>query len=136
MTWTVETGSFVLLGFPEPPGDADLACLADPPGQIVREAGETTLLVRGEHAPGILARHPRARLQRDLAWIRFDTPMSWNVVGFLALVSRKLAEAGVPIGAVCGFGRDHLFVARERLATASAVLERVFPGGARSASAR
>ena len=37
--------------------------------------------------------------------------MGWELVGFLALVTGRLAAAGVPLGAVCGFQRDHLFVA-------------------------
>ena len=121
MTWSVEPGRFALIGFAEPPEPADLAAL-EPPGQIVREADETTLLVRAERAGEVLARHPGARVERDLAWIRFEAAMGWEVVGFLARVSGALAAAGVPIGAVCGFSRDHLFVAGRHLADARAAL--------------
>ena len=53
--------------------------------------------------------------------------MNWDLVGFLALVAGKLAEAGVPIGAVCGFSRDHLFVAERFLERTRAVLTTLFP---------
>jgi hypothetical protein len=126
MSWALEPDSFALIGFPEPPLAQDLASLSRPPAQIVREARETTLLVRESESAAILARHPHARVERDLVWIRFETPMAWEVVGFLARVTGALAAAGVPLGAVCGFSRDHLFVARKHLEPARSVLERMF----------
>jgi uncharacterized protein len=134
MTWTVELGAFALIGFRGPPEAGDLDCLSHPPAQLVREPGETTLLVRDDRAEEVIARHADARCERDLAWIRFETPMGWEVVGFLALVSGELARADIPIGAVCGFSRDHLFVARARLAATRAVLDRLFPQGPASPS--
>jgi hypothetical protein len=127
MAWSVEAGTFALIGFRGPPRAGDLEGLSHPPAQLVREADETTLLVRDDRAAAVVARHADARCERDLAWIRFDTAMGWEVVGFLALVSGELARAGIPIGAVCGFSRDHLFVARARLEATRAVLDRLFP---------
>ena len=66
-------------------------------------------------------------VERGLVWIRFDAPMGWEVVGFLALVTGRLAEAGVPIGAVCSFSRDHLFVAESYLERTREVLGGLFP---------
>jgi hypothetical protein len=123
MTWEVEPGSFALLGFAEEPTAGDLEGFAQGPGQLVREAGETTLLVPESAVAGVLARHPDASLERDLAWIRFRTPMGWEVVGFLARVTGELAAAGVPLGAICGFSRDHLFLSKRYLPRASEVLE-------------
>ena len=82
----------------------------------------------GEAAlPGILERHPDARIEADLLWITFEAPMGWEVVGFLARVTGALAEAGIPIGAVCGYSRDHLFVARRHREQAERVLRSLFP---------
>lgn len=122
MTWEVEPGTFALLGFAEEPTAGDLEGLARGPAQLIREDGETTLLVPEEAVPAALARHPGAALERDLVWIRFRTPMGWEVVGFLARVTGDLAAAGVPLGAICGFSRDHLFLARRYLPRASEVL--------------
>lgn len=127
MTWRVEKGAFALVGFPEPPVAADLEALDRPPAQVIREADETTLLLREADADSVLAHHPTARIERDLAWIRFEAPMGWDVVGFLAHVTGELARAGVPLGAVCGFSRDHLFVARKHLPAAREALARLFP---------
>ena len=126
MRYRVEAGRFALLGFPEAPGPADLEALADVPSQLVREVGETTLLVRDTHAPAIRARHPGARVVTGLCWIRFESPMDWDVVGFLARVARELATAGIPIGAVCGFSRDHVFVDERYLSLARERLDNLF----------
>jgi len=123
------SGRFALLGFPEPPEPADLALLArSGPAQAIREGGETTLLIAEADAPEALGRHPDARIERGLAWIRFEGAMAWDLVGFLAHVTGRLAAAGVPLGAVCGYSRDHLFVAEPYLARAAAVLRELFGG--------
>ncbi|MCP3919324.1 MAG: ACT domain-containing protein [bacterium] len=126
MSWRIEPGRFALLGFPEPPDGGDLAALA-PPAQLVCEAGETSLLVREEQLADLLARHPAASVERGLVWVRFDAPMGWEVVGFLARVTGRLAGAGVPVGAVCGFSRDHLFVSERYRDTLTEVLGELFP---------
>jgi len=129
MSFEVLEEAFFLAGFPEPPTPADLALVGDGPGQVLREGGETTLLAPQARLPGLLARRPAARVERDLAWVRFTAPMGWELVGFLALVCGKLAEAGVPLGAVCGYSRDHLFIARPHLEKARSVLASLFPAG-------
>ena len=55
--------------------------------------------------------------------------MTWELVGFLALVTSRLAQAGVPLGAVCGYSRDHLFVARCHAERARGILRELFPSG-------
>lgn len=128
MTLGVEPGRYALLGFPEPPLDRDLAHLEGAgPCQVIREGGETTLLLEAEAAEQALERHPGASIERALVWIRFEGAMAWDLVGFLALVTGDLAAAGVPLGAVCGFSRDHLFVPERHLPAALEVLGRRFP---------
>jgi len=128
MSWRCEPGRFALVGFAGPPDAADLAQLA-PPAQLIHEVDETTMLVREEQLAALLARRPAARVERELVWIRFDAPMAWDVVGFLARVTGALAAAGVPLGAVCGYSRDHLFVAERWLAPATRALGRLLPRG-------
>jgi len=131
MRFTVERGRFALLGFPAPPAAAELVLLTGTgPCQVIREGGETTLLVPETELAAALARHPGASHERGLVWIRFEAPMGWELVGFLALVTARLAAAGVPLGAVCGFQRDHLFVAERHLAAARAALSELFPESA------
>ena len=127
MRFRVEAGRFALIGFEGPPGPGDLAALGEGPGQLVREGGETTLLVAAQAVPGLRAAHPHARVEGDLVWVRFEAPMGWEVVGFLALVTGRLAAAGVPLGAVCGYSRDHLFLSAAHLPVALEVLRDLFP---------
>ncbi len=125
MRWRVEPERFVLAGFAEAPSERDFLMIGET-GQLIREGGETTLLVPASELPRLRELHPTASLEEGLAWIRFEGAMDWQLVGFLALVTGKLAEAGIPLGAICGFSRDHLFVAERFLAGARTVLESLF----------
>ena len=125
-TWREETGRFALAGFAEGPRVEDLALLGRAPSQIVREEEGTTLLVAEDALEAVIERHPDARIERDLVWIRFSMAMDWELVGFLAHVTTALAEAGVPVGCVCAFDRDHLFVAETHLGRAARVLDGLF----------
>lgn len=126
MTWRVEPGLFSLAGFPDPPTAEEALYLEHPPAQIVREGGETTILAPATALEGILDRHPQAQIETDLRWVRFELAMNWDLCGFLAHVTGALAEAEVPLGAVCGFSRDHLFVAEPHLPRTREVLTRLF----------
>lgn len=125
MRWRVDPGRYALAGFKEAPTAADLQLIGDT-GQLIREGGETTLLVANSHVPRLLELHPRMVLEEDLLWVRFEGAMDWQLVGFLALVTGKLAEAGIPIGAICGFSRDHLFIAERFQVKSREVLEELF----------
>jgi len=131
MRFRVQPGRFALVGFPDPPGPRDWAALGDGPGQLVREGGETTLLVPEAATVALAEDHPQAAFERNLVWICFEAPMSWEVVGFLALVTGRLAAAGISIGAVCGYSRDHLFLDAAHLPAALAVLRELFPESSR-----
>jgi hypothetical protein len=128
MTWRILDGRFTLIGFHGAPTDADLrAALHGDVGQVVRDGDETTLLLPASRAVAVLERHPVARSESGLLWVRFDASMAWDVVGFLALVTTRLAQAGVPLGAVCGYSRDHLFIAEGYLGIVREVLGGLFP---------
>jgi len=128
MTFHVLDVPYALVAL-EPPLDAAVLAGLGATAQVIVEPDEITLLLP-ESALEAITRQRRARaVERDLAWIRFDCPMGWEVVGFLALVSSKLARAGIPIGAVAGYSRDHLFIARRYLDRACAALRELFPEG-------
>jgi hypothetical protein len=127
MRVAVEPGRFALLGFPEPPGPADLAALAGAgPAWCLREGGETSLLVAAEGLAAARARHPRAAVEAPLVWIRFELALAWDLVGFLARVTEALARAGVPIGAVSGHSRDSVFVHEAHVGRAKEALRALF----------
>lgn len=127
MRWRREPGRFGLLGFPEPPGAAALALLVGSgPAQVIREGEETTVLAPLDALEPVRAAHPQAECEQPLVWVRFELPMAWDLVGFLAHVTAALAEAEVPVGAVCGYSRDHLFLAADAWPRARRALEERF----------
>jgi hypothetical protein len=65
---------------------------------------------------------PPKRSQDNWCLLTLDTVMEWDVVGVLAAVSKALAEASVPMGAVTAFSRDHLIVDENHLDEAQRAL--------------
>lgn len=57
------------------------------------------------------------------AWITLRVHSALDAVGFLAVVTSSLAEAGISANAVAGFHHDHLFVPWSRRDEAMAVLD-------------
>ena len=127
MRWRVEPGQFALLGFEgELPERVLRGALACEPVQLIREGGETSLLIEEQQARQLAGSLEGARLEAPLAWVRFELAMEWELVGFLAHVTGALAKRGIPLGAVCGYSRDHLFVPLVHLESARAVLGELF----------
>ncbi len=129
MTWRELPQRFALLGcsveaLTPPLAGAFVAGSA--PRQLIREAEGWTLLLPDGEAEEWLARLPGARCTRPWSWLRFELPMAWDLVGFLAHVTGLLAEAGISVGAVCGYDRDHLIVSAGQREAARAVLEGAF----------
>lgn len=72
----------------------------------------TLLLGRGDLEN---SRTPLSRARIDRGWrlLTFTSPMGFEVVGFLSLVAKILADAGISIMAVSSFSRDHVLVKKE-----------------------
>jgi len=85
------------------------------PLMIFREAEGTTLILPREDAEGLHATFP-SRM------ITLEIHSSLDAVGFLAAITARLAEAGMPVNPVSGFFHDHLFVPEDRADEAMAVL--------------
>lgn len=70
---------------------------------------------------------PGARVEAGWALLTCLTPLPWDVVGFLAEVTARLAAAGITCGALSAFSRDHLLVPWSRREEALGLL--AGPGG-------
>jgi len=57
-----------------------------------------------------------AKIERAFRMLTFDIQLDFSVVGFMAVVSRILAEADVSIVALSAFSRDHLLIKQDDLA--------------------
>ncbi|HEX9441147.1 MAG TPA: ACT domain-containing protein, partial [Roseiflexaceae bacterium] len=66
---------------------------------------------------------PRARTQGPFRVISFDLDLPDDLVGFLAAAGRAIADAGVPILAICAYAKDHIMVREPHLAAALAALD-------------
>ena len=90
--------------------DADFSAIKGEFFQYTVEADVLTLLVSDNDWREISGHYPNAVVEGPLYIFTFSVAMDWQVVGFLAAVTGLLARAGIPLGAVCGYYRDHLFI--------------------------
>jgi hypothetical protein len=110
----VHPAEFMLIGLD--PGErfrveADLPGLQGDFFQYILEPDILTLLIDQASWARLGPRYPEAKVEGPLAVFTFTLAMDWEVVGFLAAVTGLLARSGIPLGAVCGYYRDHLFIA-------------------------
>lgn len=92
------------------------------PFMIFKDKWEITLIL--DETDYQTCRHAirEAKIEGGFRLLSFDLVMDFNVVGFLAEVSRILADANVSIFAISAFSRDHLLIKQDDLAKALKVL--------------
>ena len=106
-------GVFVFVTIP--PGTAIPGGVA--PIMMFQEAEGLTLIAHREQAGAAgLAQGFPSRM------ITLDVHSSLEAVGFLAVVTARLAEAGIAVNPVSAFHHDHLFVPEARADEAMAIL--------------
>jgi len=88
------------------------------PFMLLKDEHEVTLFLDEEDWRTMRHAARDARVEGDFRLLTFDIELAWNVVGFLALVARILADAGVSCGALSAFSRDHLLVKQDDLGRA------------------
>lgn len=97
-------------------------------GMLRARAGTWWLVVDELEVTALLAESALDELpaprqcERGWALITLDLAMDWNVTGVIAAVSDALSSAGIPLGAVAAYSRDHLLVPGARLDEALAAL--------------
>lgn len=82
---------------------------------LLKDLHEVTLLLDEEDWRTMRHAARDARVERDFRLLTLDLVLDWKVVGFLAHLTRILAEAGVSCGALSAFSRDHLLIKQEDL---------------------
>jgi hypothetical protein len=85
------------------------------PFMVLKDRDEVTLLLSEEDWRRMKHVARDARVEADFRLFTFDLELGWDTVGFLAEISRVLASAGVPIGALSAYSRDHLLIKQEHL---------------------
>jgi Uncharacterized conserved protein len=92
------------------------------PFMIFKDKFETTMLLDETDFATLKDAVSEAKIERGFRLVTFDIEMDFSVVGFLAEVTRILAEAGISIVALSAFSRDHLLIKQEDLGRALKVL--------------
>lgn len=95
------------------------------PFMIFRDAFETTLLLDEIDFANVGKALENAKIESNFRLLTFDVELDFSVVGFLAEISRILAEAEIPVIALSAFSRDHILVKQNDLAKALKVLGEV-----------
>jgi uncharacterized protein len=113
MTPVLQPGRFVFATLPE---DADMPASLRPVMSFRESEGITLILAEAEATqaglPGIF----------PCRMITLDVHSSLDAVGFIALIARHLAAAGMGVNPVAGYYHDHLFIAVDRAEEAMQIL--------------
>jgi hypothetical protein len=100
----------------------ELSPRAAAPFMLLRDTYEVTLLLEEEDWRVMRHAVRDARVEGGWRLVTLDIELGWNVTGFLARVTEILASAGIPLGALTAFSRDHLLIKQDDLGTALRVL--------------
>ncbi len=92
------------------------------PFMIFRDKWEVTLLLDEVDFKTIRYAIREAKTRGNFRLLSFDIELDFDTVGFLAQVSKILAEANISIVALSAFSRDHLLIKQEDLPKALIVL--------------
>ncbi|MEZ5425707.1 MAG: ACT domain-containing protein [Pyrinomonadaceae bacterium] len=95
------------------------------PFMIFRDRFEVTLLLDEIDFERLRDSVGGSRREGEFRLLTFDTVLDFNVVGFLAEVSRVLAEAQISIIALSAFSRDHILIKQSDLPAALEALGEV-----------
>lgn len=101
-----------------------IAEIADPFTGLIIDKDEVTLIIPQEMVEEFEARLKDAQIGSIVyRLITLDIIFDLDVVGIMAQLSRKLADANIPIMAFSSFSRDHLLVPQEHINKAIEVLK-------------
>ena len=103
-----------------------LAQISEPFCTMIADKDEVTLVIPAEAVTDFAAHLPDHTVaEKYYRLITFDIMLEFSLVGFMAAVSRTLADAGVSILAYAAYSRDHLLVPADQFATAMQALQQL-----------
>lgn len=92
------------------------------PFMLLRDAHEVTLLLDEDDWRTMRHAARDARVEGGFRLITLDIELQWSVVGYLARITEIFAQAGISVGALSAFKRDHLLIKQNDLGAALRVL--------------
>lgn len=119
----VQTKSFILISLEQNEWlklleNPELSPRMSAPFMIFKDQFEITLLLDEIDFGKISNEIRNAKIEKGFRLLTFEIELDFEVVGFLAEISRILAEAGISIIALSSFSRDHILIKQENLAKA------------------
>jgi len=84
---------------------------------------EITLILSEEDWKKIYYLFKEARIEKPYKVITLDTILEWDVIGYVATVSKILAKENISIGVVSSFSRDHVLVEKSDLKKAVSLIK-------------
>jgi hypothetical protein len=98
--------------------DSALSPRMTAPFMIFMDPHEVTLILDDIDLTNMRPGLTEAKIENGYRMLTFNIVLDLSVVGFMAEVSRILAEAGVTILALSAYSRDSLLIKQDDLATA------------------
>lgn len=98
--------------------NAELSPRMTSPFLILMDAYEVTMMLDETDLRTMRHALRDARIERGFRMLSFDTALDFELVGFIAIVARILAEADVPIIPLSGYSRDHVLIKQGDLSRA------------------
>ena len=116
----VASATYVVIGIRHQDWDRllenpELSPRADAPFMILRDTYEVTLVIEEEDWRRIRHSLRDAKVESGYRLLTLDIELPWDTVGYLARVTAILAAAGISVGALSSFSRDHLLIKQEDL---------------------
>lgn len=103
-------------------GNPELSPRMTAPFMIFSDKWEVTLLLDDIDFQTIRYAVRDAKIEGGFRLLSFDIKLDFSVIGFMAEISRILAEANISIVALSAFSRDHILIKQMDLAKALKVL--------------
>lgn len=110
---------------------AVLSAQADPFCAVLVDKDETSIFLSETVYTALRESLPAHELSDAYRLITFDLELEPTLTGFMALISRALADAGVPILPLAAYSRDHLLVPAAQIETALTCLRALQSGTGR-----
>ena len=109
---TIHPDSFTIVSIDRSEEDKARTFLVDlaPFSSLTFDVAEVSLVVKAEDWAVLRERFEKYREEGPYRLITFDIVLDLSIVGFMAVVSRRLADEGVSIYAFSTYLRDHILV--------------------------
>lgn len=87
---------------------------------IFKESEGTTIIIKKDSAD-----KNKIKYENTFAMITLTVHSDLNAIGFLAVITKKLAESGISVNAISAYYHDHLFVSYSKRLEAMKALKSI-----------